>query len=138
MHVLKHQDILDFLHSLTWTPRSWMFDFLNFPYFFFPLFQCFIYFLYCFLRDFLIFQYFCQFKIFIFTCYHILNFQGFVFWLSIVSGVGDGQGSLVCCSPRSCKEPNTTEGLNWNELFQYLSSSFSCIIDAMFSLDLNY
>ena len=23
-------------------------------------------------------------------------------------GVGDGQGSLVCCSPRGCKELHTT------------------------------
>ena len=24
-------------------------------------------------------------------------------------GVGDGQGGLVCCSPRGCKESDTTE-----------------------------
>ena len=24
-------------------------------------------------------------------------------------GVGDGQGSLVCCSPRGCKESDMTE-----------------------------
>ena len=24
-------------------------------------------------------------------------------------GIGDGQGSLACCSPSGCKEPNTTE-----------------------------
>ena len=28
-------------------------------------------------------------------------------------GVGDGQGSLVCCSPGGCKESDMTEGLNW-------------------------
>ena len=28
-------------------------------------------------------------------------------------GVGDGQGSLVCCSPRGRKESDTTERLNW-------------------------
>ena len=28
-------------------------------------------------------------------------------------GVGDGQGSLVCCSPWGCKESDTTERLNW-------------------------
>ena len=28
-------------------------------------------------------------------------------------GVGDGQGSLVCCSPWGCKETNMTEWLNW-------------------------
>ena len=27
-------------------------------------------------------------------------------------GVGDGQGSLVCCSPGSCKEWDMTERLN--------------------------
>ena len=26
--------------------------------------------------------------------------------------VGDGQGSLVCCSPWGCKESDTTEQLN--------------------------
>ena len=26
--------------------------------------------------------------------------------------VGDGQGSLACCSPRGCKESDTTEQLN--------------------------
>ena len=27
-------------------------------------------------------------------------------------GVGDGQGSLMCYSPRGCKEWDTIEGLN--------------------------
>ena len=27
-------------------------------------------------------------------------------------GVGDGQGSLACCSPWGCKDLNTTERLN--------------------------
>ena len=31
-------------------------------------------------------------------------------------GVGDGQESLVCCSPWGCKELDTTERLNWTEL----------------------
>ena len=30
-------------------------------------------------------------------------------------GVGDGQGSLGCCSPWSRKESDMTEWLNWNE-----------------------
>ena len=30
-------------------------------------------------------------------------------------GVGDGQGSLVCCSPWGCKELDITECLNWTE-----------------------
>ena len=28
-------------------------------------------------------------------------------------GVGDGQGSLACCSPWGCKESDITERLNW-------------------------
>ena len=32
------------------------------------------------------------------------------------AGVGDGQGSLMCCSPRGCKELDTTEQLNWTEV----------------------
>ena len=31
-------------------------------------------------------------------------------------GVGDEQGSLVCCSPWGCKELDMTEQLNWTEL----------------------
>ena len=31
-------------------------------------------------------------------------------------GVGDGQGSRVCCSSWCHKEPDTTERLNWTEL----------------------
>ena len=31
-------------------------------------------------------------------------------------GVGDGQGSLACCSPQGCKESDTTEWLNNNNL----------------------
>ena len=34
-------------------------------------------------------------------------------------GVGDEQGSLVCCSPRGCKELDTIEQLNWIELMEY-------------------
>ena len=33
-----------------------------------------------------------------------------------VLGVGDGQGSLACCSPWGLKESDTTEQLNWTEL----------------------
>ena len=32
-------------------------------------------------------------------------------------GVGDGQGSLAWCSPLGCKELDTTEQLNWTELY---------------------
>ena len=33
-------------------------------------------------------------------------------------GVGDGQGSLACCSPSGSKESDMTEQLNWTELNQ--------------------
>ena len=34
-------------------------------------------------------------------------------------GVGDRQGSLVCCSPWGHKESDTTEQLNWTELMHW-------------------
>ena len=33
-------------------------------------------------------------------------------------GVGDGQRSLMCCSPWGCKESDITEQLNWTERVQ--------------------
>ena len=44
--------------------------------------------------------------------YHRLNGHEFEQAL----GVGDGQGSLVCCSPWDHKELDTTERLNGTEL----------------------
>ena len=41
-------------------------------------------------------------------CHHRLNGQEFQQAL----GVGDGQGSLACCSLWGCKESDTTEQLN--------------------------
>ena len=40
-------------------------------------------------------------------------------------GVGDGQGSLVCYSPRGHKESDMTKQLNWTEL-KYLDHSVIC------------
>ena len=34
-------------------------------------------------------------------------------------GVGDGQGSLVCCSPWDCKESDMNEWLNWIYYFHF-------------------
>ena len=42
--------------------------------------------------------------------HHWLNGRGFG-W---TPGVGDGQGSLACCSSWGCKELDKTEWLNWN------------------------
>ena len=43
--------------------------------------------------------------------YHQFNWHEFEQAL----GVGDGQGSLVCCSPWGLKESDMTERLNWTE-----------------------
>ena len=42
---------------------------------------------------------------------HRLNGHEFEY----VQGVGDGQGSLVCCNPWGCKESDMTERMNWTE-----------------------
>ena len=39
-------------------------------------------------------------------------------------GVGDGQGSLVCCSPGGYKEPEMTEWLNWTKTFMKWTLSY--------------
>ena len=44
-------------------------------------------------------------------------------------GVGDGQGSLECCSPWGHNESDTTEWLNWTELKPLLSSSVKFVCD---------
>ena len=44
--------------------------------------------------------------------HHQLDGHGFGWTL----GVGDGQGSLVCCGSWGRKESDTTERLNWTEL----------------------
>ena len=46
-------------------------------------------------------------------CHHWLDRHEF----EQAPGVGDGQGSLVCCSPCSFKELDMTEQLNWTEHF---------------------
>ena len=46
----------------------------------------------------------------------LLDHMGFL-------GIGDGQGSLACCSPWSHKESDTTEQLNWTELMGFLRKS---------------
>ena len=39
----------------------------------------------------------------------------------LTPGVGDGQGSLACCSPWGCKELDMTERLNWTEVVHEVS-----------------
>ena len=45
-------------------------------------------------------------------CHHQFNGHEF----KQAPRVGDGQGSLACCSPWGRKESDTTEWLNWTEL----------------------
>ena len=47
-------------------------------------------------------------------------------------GVGDGQGSLVCCSPWGCKESDKTEWLNWTELIRIRICIYINIFDLEF------
>ena len=43
--------------------------------------------------------------------------------------VGDGQGSLACCSPQGHEELDTTEQLNWTEYMHTLVLEPSAIVD---------
>ena len=51
----------------------------------------------------------------VFGWHHQLNGHEFESAL----GVGDGQGSLACCSPWCCKDWDRTERLNWIELIMW-------------------
>ena len=44
------------------------------------------------------------------------------------SGVGDGQGSLVYCSPWGCKEWNTTERLHFHALKKEIATNSSILV----------
>ena len=53
--------------------------------------------------------------------YHQFDGHGFGWTL----GVDDGQGGLVCCTSRGCKESDMTERLNWTEYsIVYMYHSF--------------
>ena len=49
-------------------------------------------------------------------------------------GAGDGQGSLVCCSPWGCKESDITEQLNWTELTELSWMECYFFVSCLFSL----
>ena len=42
-------------------------------------------------------------------------------------GVGEGQGSLACCSPRGHKESDTTEHLNWTDVIFGYTRALLCM-----------
>ena len=52
-------------------------------------------------------------------------------------GVGEGQGSLACCSPWDCKESDVTQRLNNNEkdlhFFKTEIVTFSMVVDFLLS-----
>ena len=52
-------------------------------------------------------------------------------------GVGDGQGSLACCSPWGCKEWDVTEQLNWTD-GKFSSLHCVCFIFLPYSLNFNF
>ena len=52
-----------------------------------------------------------------------------------VPGDGEGQGSLVCCSPWGCKESDTTERLNSNNNIGY---TFQVYFILPFSLRMSF
>ena len=56
--------------------------------------------------------------------YHRLNGHEF----EQASGVGDGQGSLACCSPWGCKELDTTEQISFSLSSQKLIQHCKAII----------
>ena len=55
--------------------------------------------------------------------HHWLNGHGFEQAL----GVGDGQGSLVCCHPWCCKKSDMNEWLNWTECPENTAGSYTLV-----------
>ena len=57
--------------------------------------------------------------------HHQLDGHGF----EQAPGVGEGHGSLACCSPWGCKESDMTEWLNW--MFTHLGTCESVVVGWM-------
>ena len=51
--------------------------------------------------------------------------------LSKLQELVDGQGSLVCCSPWGCKELDTTEQLNWTDMFWFARGLLNVSISSL-------
>ena len=60
--------------------------------------------------------------------YHWLNGQKF----EQAPGVGDGQGSLACCSPWRCKELDMIVRLNWTEATKFVAICYSSRMPIIF------
>ena len=52
--------------------------------------------------------------------------DGHEFWWTL--GVGDEKGGLVCCDSWGCKELDTTEQLNWTELYWTTLLAFDALV----------
>ena len=48
-------------------------------------------------------------------------------------GVGDGQGSLACCSPWGRKESDMTERMNDNKTFSFMRTLHTVCVNLHFS-----
>ena len=53
-------------------------------------------------------------------------------------GVGDGQGSLACCSPWGHKKSDTTEWLNWTELGKFFLMHYNQLLQISFERQTTY
>ena len=54
-------------------------------------------------------------------------------WVWASLGIGDVQGSLVCCSPWGHKESDTTEWLNWTGCYPHNAiCCFCCLVVKLF------
>ena len=56
-------------------------------------------------------------------------------WVWVNSGVGDGQRSLVCCSPWGCRKSDRTEQLNWTELLPFVGHEACGILAPQTSIE---
>ena len=54
-----------------------------------------------------------------------------------VLGVGDGQGSLACCSPWGHKESDMTEWLNWTDDYCFRENTRVGVVEGLLTFNLN-
>ena len=52
-------------------------------------------------------------------------------------GVGDGQGSLACCSPWGHKESDMTEWLNWTDDYCFRENIRVGVVEGLLTFNLN-
>ena len=57
-------------------------------------------------------------------------------WVWVNSGVGDGQGGLVCYTPWVLKDLDVTERLNWTELTDQTDKLFLLVHESVYNFNL--